>query len=846
MDKRQELQENITKLDTMIASLTGVAGKEERLQTATKKRGELQAELDALGGGEGNVLPTPELPAVEEGDAVSAILASMAHLMKSGGDGADSFAVHKMIEDALAERKISLSELDESVLEEIRKNQRVVLELPQYNLTIQMDKDDTKIPNIYEMIDDTLAGNNIYLIGAAGSGKAQPLYSKIATPNGWVAMGDIKVGDSVFSANGEVTIVDAVHDRGVRSIYRVHFQDGTYADCCDEHLWAVISNNHKAKGKDFEIRALKDFKNNLKRSNNTAYNWQIPIAKAVKYKPVKHLIHPYILGVLIGDGGLTQENVTITTPDIFIVEKVKSLLPDMVELNKVATRDRCDSYIIRMKDKKKTIVNPVKEELKRLGLMHKMSIHKFIPDEYMYDSIENRQELLLGLNDTDGSCGENKPTFIEYSTSSEALANDYVELLQSLGGLCNINSRIPKFKDKNGNKKDGHISFRLTPKATSDIQMFSLPKKKKNFQHQTKYLPVRTIVDVEYLDKMPCKCISIKDSSHLYLTDNYIVTHNTYISQLLCKILKRELTVINCSQYTSPTEIIGGQTIEGYKDGKLVLAWQKGKMLLLDEMPKLDPNTAGLLNDALSKSSKTIPDNQQFINSANPDQPPIERAANFSVIATGNIYPNTNDTRRYVGNNQQDLSLLDRFSGSVYYVDYDSYIDQKSCRYNFLYEMLVGNYYTYMEAKKEGTGVPEPKGLRTVLEATNANNYALTSYRTLIAFRVAFEYMLVRALANKGKPKSEQVNINRGKTVLKAWHSYLVAFDETAKKTLLEKTKFTDAYITRITNEAIDMIVNGGLEGFTKALSPDIRANAAKAFEESQSWIAADKLVEVG
>ena len=109
MDKRQELQENITKLDTMIASLTGVSGKEERLQTATKKRGELQAELDALGGGEGNVLPTPELPAVEEGDAVSAILASMAHLMKSGGDGADSFAVHKMIEDALAERKISLS-----------------------------------------------------------------------------------------------------------------------------------------------------------------------------------------------------------------------------------------------------------------------------------------------------------------------------------------------------------------------------------------------------------------------------------------------------------------------------------------------------------------------------------------------------------------------------------------------------------------------------------------------------------------------------------------------------------------------------------------------------------------
>ena len=485
---KQELQDAISKLDTMIASLTGVQGKEERLAIAIKKREELQAELAAMEGAEEK--PMTKLPPAQEGDAVSAILASLSHLMTSGGGGADSFEVRKMIEEILSEKKISLEELDASVLEEIRKNQRVILELPRYDLTIQMDSDDTKIPHIYEMIDDVLAGNNIYLIGDAGSGK-------------------------------------------------------------------------------------------------------------------------------------------------------------------------------------------------------------------------------------------------------------------------------------------------------------------------------------------------------------------TYSAQLLGKILKREISMINCSQYTSPTEIIGGQTIEGYKDGKLILAWSKGKILLLDEMPKLDPNTAGLLNDALAKSSKTVPDNLQFINSANPDQPPFERNKDFAVIATGNIYPNTNDTRRYVGNNQQDLSLLDRFSGGVYYVNYDKYIDQKSCRYNFLYEMLVGNYYAYMDAKKEKTGVPEPKGLRTVLEDTNGKNYALTSYRTLIAFRVAFEYQLIRAMTNKGKPKNEQVPIDRGKTVLKAWHSYLVAFDETAKKTLLDKTKFTDAYITRMTNEAIDMIVNGGLEGFTKALTPDIRDNAKKAFEESQSWIAMSDVAKI-
>ncbi|MEL7147542.1 MAG: AAA family ATPase, partial [Bacteroidota bacterium] len=60
---------------------------------------------------------------------------------------------------------------------------------------------------------------------------------------------------------------------------------------------------------------------------------------------------------------------------------------------------------------------------------------------------------------------------------------------------------------------------------------------------------------------------------------------------------------INCNQWTSPTDIKGGQTIEGYREGGLIEAWRDGKILILDELPKLDPNTAGILNDALAESS---------------------------------------------------------------------------------------------------------------------------------------------------------------------------------------------------------------------------------------------------
>lgn len=63
-------------------------------------------------------------------------------------------------------------------------------------------------------------------------------------------------------------------------------------------------------------------------------------------------------------------------------------------------------------------------------------------------------------------------------------------------------------------------------------------------------------------------------------------------------------TIVNCNQWTSPIDIKGGQTISGYKEGALIEAWRDGKILILDEMPKLDANTAGLLNDALAKSAR--------------------------------------------------------------------------------------------------------------------------------------------------------------------------------------------------------------------------------------------------
>jgi cobaltochelatase CobS len=166
---------------------------------------------------------------------------------------------------------------------------------------------------------------------------------------------------------------------------------------------------------------------------------------------------------------------------------------------------------------------------------------------------------------------------------------------------------------------------------------------------------------------------------------------------------------INCSQWTSPTEIRGGQTITGYKQGTMILAWQNGDILILDELPKLDPNTAGILNDVLSKTAD-LPDtddfgkvlwlepngsirwtyttdgagNKIYKGGFNPDKALslsgdelnnyinecYKKAKRFGIIGTGNTDMKTVNTK-FGGNNRQDYSLVDRFSGAYYKITFE-------------------------------------------------------------------------------------------------------------------------------------------------------------------------------
>ena len=156
-------------------------------------------------------------------------------------------------------------------------------------------------------------------------------------------------------------------------------------------------------------------------------------------------------------------------------------------------------------------------------------------------------------------------------------------------------------------------------------------------------------------------------------------TGKTFSARTVADVLDYNLITVNCNQFTSALELIGGQTIDGYQEGKVIRAFGnlnedgspmgKGCVLLLDELPKIDPNTAGILNSVLASVGEYKKGEPTTIQNAKGD---VIQRGNIFIMATGNSLLNTKDAE-YEANFKQDLSLQDRFAGSTYEV----FVDEK-------------------------------------------------------------------------------------------------------------------------------------------------------------------------
>lgn len=363
----------------------------------------------------------------------------------------------------------------------------------------------------------------IAMRASKGPGKAQPKSTIIDTPYGKREFGSLKAGDFVFAIDGMPTRVKAVYDRGVRATHRVTFDDGSSTVVCAEHLWRVRGSAERARvGYDktdpesgWVVLSTEQIIARGVRNKNGKWEgrqFEIPTHGAAFYPKQDLPMDPYIMGAWLGDGCRNSGKIA--------AKKNNDVEDECRRRGATGTRVQDEMfYVIGLMD-----------ALKRYGLCDKYSYEKSIPVAYLQSDETQRLDLLRGLMDTDGFIDIDSTC--EFATTSPCLAKDVVWLVRSLGGRAYICDGVKKPFYYNDAKKKiyGRLCYRV--RVRLPVNPFIMSTKavrwKSPYQSPEALRYMKRYIDrIEEVGEQDCCCIAVEHPTKCYLTNDFIVTHNT-------------------------------------------------------------------------------------------------------------------------------------------------------------------------------------------------------------------------------------------------------------------------------------------------------------------------------
>lgn len=345
---------------------------------------------------------------------------------------------------------------------------------------------------------------------ARQAGKALTLDTDIPTPNGWKKMGDLKVGDKVFTKIGKETTINAISPIFINhDCYEITFDDNTKIKADANHKWVVIDKLHRKKKIEVSKTTEELYKSKCvwtDRRGKVNSKWAIENCQPIEYPSKDVKIDPYLLGVWLGDGESASGRITC-------------LNDDLVEYKTVIGQDFSPSHNHSLRPNIYTgTIYGLSSTLKQYGLIK----NKHIPQDYLQNNLETRLAILQGLMDTDGyTCRKRSGITLSYNRYPQ-LIEDIHELLLSFG--------LKVFRKRNEKKQAVTLSF-CCPKDKLKLYRLSRklarqPEKNERFS----YVNSRFIRKIEKIKSVPTKCISVNDESHLFLAGKeFIPTHNSTV-----------------------------------------------------------------------------------------------------------------------------------------------------------------------------------------------------------------------------------------------------------------------------------------------------------------------------
>lgn len=361
-----------------------------------------------------------------------------------------------------------------------------------------------------------MGGDVVSFVGRPAAGKAQPLTSKVLTVDGFKFMGGIQVGDKLASVDGKPSVVTGVFPQGKKPVFTLTFQDGRTVEASDEHLWEVHYRDWDAPKVETTLQLIARLKH--KRYQNRL---SISLFSGEFGKPVESPFSAYLLGVFLGDGCLRSSTPSLTSVDPGILSRVGSELAVLgLDLSTGWGRGGIQYSASDTRMGTRAQENRLRKWFKDLGVWGLKSEHKHIPVQYLESDRETRLQLLQGLMDTDGTAGKNGS--VSFSSSSKVLAEQVQYLVRSLGGKARVSMKKTPCLD--------HWVVHIVAKDRESL--FGLARKKARVlaPRTTHTNPRLTLTSIDYLGDDECQCIQVSHPTHLYVSDDFVVTHNTFLT----------------------------------------------------------------------------------------------------------------------------------------------------------------------------------------------------------------------------------------------------------------------------------------------------------------------------
>lgn len=392
-------------------------------------------------------------------------------------------------------------------------------------------------------------------IGARRGGKDLLNSSLLYTSTGEIPIGNCQVGQQIYDDSGSLTTITGKYPQGIKPVYKITLIDGRELYCGLDHNWYVWNRKNRKKKKsspEYQVKTTaellkkyKHFRNDqvkLGRKRCEEFFYGIPNAAPVEY-PAKNLpIDPYLLGLWLGDGSSNYSKITSVDKEI-----IDCIYSSAKLMGLQVTVDDVDTFMITSGKaggwwKTRKDQNTFHAFLRDGNLYN----NKHIPDIYFYCSVDQRMELLRGLMDTDGSC--DLTGSIEFSSSIPKLAEDFYKLCRSLGITVTRKERSTFYK-KDGKRVYCKNSSRFV--LFTELPVFKLSRKLAKMRCKSAWKDNVSIIDIQYVFDAETTCITVDNESHLFLTDNYTVTHN---SEFVASVIGYNSTLFKGSE----NAVVGG------------------------------------------------------------------------------------------------------------------------------------------------------------------------------------------------------------------------------------------------------------------------------------------------